>query len=50
VRLRFDGDARAAARAIVSGVEGAMLVARSYGDPRRFQDAADRLLAGLAVD
>src|SRR5262245_20161287 len=43
-RLRFEGDAGDAARTIVSGLEGAMLVARSYGDARRFQDAADRLV------
>jgi TetR/AcrR family transcriptional repressor of nem operon len=46
--LRFDGEARDAARLIVSGLEGAMLVARPYGDLERFQAAADRLLAGLA--
>jgi TetR/AcrR family transcriptional regulator, transcriptional repressor for nem operon len=46
--LRFEGEARDAARLIVSGLEGAMLVARPYGDPERFQAAADRLLAGLA--
>jgi TetR/AcrR family transcriptional regulator, transcriptional repressor for nem operon len=46
--LRFDGEARDTARLIVSGLEGAMLVARPYGDLERFQAAADRLLAGLA--
>jgi len=32
---------------IVSGLEGAMLVARPFGDIRRFQAVADQLLAGL---
>ncbi len=46
--LRLRGAAREEARSIVSGLEGALLVARSYGDPSRFQTAARRLLAGLA--
>ena len=33
---------------IVGGLEGAMLVARPYGDIARFQAAAANLLAGLA--
>jgi hypothetical protein len=32
---------------IVSGLEGAMLVARPYDDMSRFQAAADRLLENL---
>jgi TetR/AcrR family transcriptional regulator, transcriptional repressor for nem operon len=46
--LEFTGSASDAARMIVSGLEGAMLVARPYGDLARFQAAAKRLLAGLA--
>ena len=46
--LLFSGPGREAARLIVSGVEGAMLVARPYGDVARFQAAADRLLASFA--
>lgn len=46
--LQFSGPARDAARMIVSGLEGAMLVARPYGDIARFQSAAANLLAGLA--
>jgi TetR/AcrR family transcriptional repressor of nem operon len=46
--LRFDGPARETARSILSGLEGAMLVARSYGDVERFETAAKRLLASLA--
>ena len=35
------------ARAIVSGLEGAMLIARSFGDINRFQSAASHLLDTL---
>ena len=35
------------ARIILGALEGAMLIARSYGDPRRFQAAAERMLADL---
>jgi TetR/AcrR family transcriptional regulator, transcriptional repressor for nem operon len=46
--LRYGGSARDAAQAIVGGLEGAMLIARPYGDMRRFQTAAARLLQSLA--
>ena len=46
--LNFDGSARETARMIISGLEGAMLVARPYGDLRRFQTTATTLLAVLA--
>jgi TetR/AcrR family transcriptional regulator, transcriptional repressor for nem operon len=46
--LRLGGSPTEAARAIVSGLEGALLVARPYGDVDRFQVAATQLLAGLA--
>jgi TetR/AcrR family transcriptional repressor of nem operon len=46
--LGFDGAPREAAQLIVSALEGAMLVARPYGDVKRFETAADRLLAGFA--
>ena len=45
--LHFTGSARDIARMIVGGLEGAMLVARPYGDIARFQAAAANLLAGL---
>lgn len=45
--LKFSGSARDAARVIVSGLEGAMLVARPYDDIARFQAAADGILAGF---
>jgi TetR/AcrR family transcriptional regulator, transcriptional repressor for nem operon len=47
--LRFAGSARTTARMIVSGLEGAMLVARPYGDLRRFKAAADSLIAGVSA-
>jgi TetR/AcrR family transcriptional repressor of nem operon len=46
--LAFAGSAREAARLIVSALEGAMLVARPYGDVERFETAAGRLLEGFA--
>jgi TetR/AcrR family transcriptional regulator, transcriptional repressor for nem operon len=47
--LRFAGSAREVARMIVSSLEGAMLVARPFGDVTRFRAAATRLLESLAV-
>jgi TetR/AcrR family transcriptional repressor of nem operon len=32
---------------IVGSLEGAMMLARSYGEPARFDTAAERLLASL---
>jgi hypothetical protein len=46
----LSGSPREAAQAIVSGLEGAMLIARPYDDVRRFDSAASRLLASLARD
>ena len=45
--LRAEGSARDIARGIVGGLEGAMLVARPYGDVSRFQAATAHLLGGL---
>jgi TetR/AcrR family transcriptional repressor of nem operon len=47
--LHYSGPARDEAQLIISTLEGAMLVARPYGDPERFQAAAGRLLADLAT-
>ena len=47
--LAFAGPARDTARMIVSGLEGAMLVTRPYGDAARFQVAAASLLASLTA-
>jgi TetR/AcrR family transcriptional repressor of nem operon len=46
--VRFAGTAADTARSIVSGLEGAMLIARPYGAIERFETAAAQLLAGLA--
>ena len=46
--LRFEGTARDTARTIVGSLEGAMLVARPYGDLERFEAAARKILATLA--
>jgi TetR/AcrR family transcriptional regulator, transcriptional repressor for nem operon len=45
--LRLNAPPREVAQLIVSALEGAMLVARPYGDLTRFNAAAGRLLAGL---
>lgn len=46
--LSFRGTAVDAAQSLISGLEGAMLLARPYGDPSRFESAASRLLVSLA--
>jgi TetR/AcrR family transcriptional repressor of nem operon len=45
--LIFDGSPCETARMIISGLEGAMLVARPFGDVGRFQAVATQLLDGL---
>jgi TetR/AcrR family transcriptional regulator, transcriptional repressor for nem operon len=45
--LRGNGSATDEARTIVSGLEGALLVARPFGDVKRFEGAATRLLESL---
>jgi TetR/AcrR family transcriptional regulator, transcriptional repressor for nem operon len=47
--LQFSSSARDTARLIIGTLEGAMMVARTYGDPGRFSSAAAGLLAGLAA-
>jgi TetR/AcrR family transcriptional repressor of nem operon len=46
--LGFEGPLDETARMIISGLEGAMLLARPYGDAGRFQSAARVLLASLS--
>jgi TetR/AcrR family transcriptional regulator, transcriptional repressor for nem operon len=46
--LRFSGSARNTARSILSGLEGAMLLARSHGEIEGFETGASLLLKGLA--
>ena len=47
--IQFSGSACDTARMLISGLEGAMLIARSYGDVARFEAAAQGLLSGLAA-
>jgi TetR/AcrR family transcriptional repressor of nem operon len=46
-RLRFTGSALDVARALVGALEGAMMIARSYGEVARFEAVVERLLAEL---
>jgi TetR/AcrR family transcriptional repressor of nem operon len=45
--MHFDGTAGDAARTILDGLEGALLVARTYRDGERFQSVARRLIVSL---
>lgn len=45
--LSFAGSAACTARSLVSGLEGAMLIARPYRAVERFEAAATQLLGGL---
>ena len=46
--LHLDGFAGEAAQALVGGLEGALLIARPYGEVARFEAAATRLVSSLA--
>ena len=45
--LDFQGSAAQAAQTLVGALEGAMMIARSYGDVARFKSVADKVLADL---
>jgi len=45
--LEFKGSPLELARVIVGSLEGAMMLARSYAEPARFETAAERLIASL---
>jgi len=47
--LSFEGSAIAKARMLVGSLEGAMLLARSYGELERFTQVATQLLSALSV-
>jgi TetR/AcrR family transcriptional repressor of nem operon len=47
--LAFSGTAPAAAQSLIGALEGAMMIARSYGDVARFRSAADRALKELGA-
>jgi TetR/AcrR family transcriptional regulator, transcriptional repressor for nem operon len=46
--VHFAGSAIEAARVLIAGLEGAMMLARSYGEAARFERTGRRLLAELA--
>jgi TetR/AcrR family transcriptional repressor of nem operon len=48
--IRFEGSSSPVARTLIGGLEGAMLVSRPYGDVKRFRDAAELLIRGVAVE
>jgi TetR/AcrR family transcriptional regulator, transcriptional repressor for nem operon len=48
--LAFRESARKRAQAVLGALEGAMLVARAYGDVRRFRSTASQVLADLGVE
>lgn len=48
-QLSFKGTPAEAARALVGSLEGAMMIARSYGEPGRFEVVSERLLAELGA-
>src|SRR5579862_1344295 len=45
--LRFSGTPAEAAQTLIGALEGAMMIARSYGDVARFKAVGDRVLEGL---
>jgi TetR/AcrR family transcriptional repressor of nem operon len=47
--LAFTGSPADAARALIGSLEGAMMIARPYADPTRFNAVAERLLAELVA-
>jgi TetR/AcrR family transcriptional repressor of nem operon len=47
--LAFKGSPSEAARALLGSLEGAMMIARSYGQPARFDSVSKGLLAGLGA-
>jgi TetR/AcrR family transcriptional repressor of nem operon len=46
--LKPMGSPTEAARLVIATLEGAMMLARSYGDAKRFEHAGERLLADMA--
>lgn len=46
-RFRFKEAPRERAQVLLGALEGAMLVARSYRDPKRFRSSAQHVLADL---
>ena len=47
--LKFPGSAADAAQTLIGALEGAMMIARSYGDVARFKSVSDRVLGDLGA-
>ena len=47
--LKFSGSAADAAQTLIGTLEGAMMIARSYGDVARFKSVSDRVLGDLGA-
>ena len=47
--LRFTGSAAHLAQSLISALEGALMIARTYGEVERFRSASDRLLGSIAA-
>ena len=47
--LEFSGSPADSAQALIGSLEGAMMIARSYADPRRFRVVSERVLADLGA-
>jgi TetR/AcrR family transcriptional repressor of nem operon len=47
--LKFAGSPAETAQSLIGSLEGAMMIARSYGDPGRFRTVSERLVSGLAA-
>jgi TetR/AcrR family transcriptional repressor of nem operon len=45
--LKFSGAATEVAQGLIGSLEGALMIARSYGDGTRFKSVCDRLLRDL---
>src|SRR5688572_27827960 len=47
--LSFPGSPAETAQSLIGSLEGAMMMARSYGEPARFRSVSERLVSGLAA-
>jgi len=47
--LKFTGSPAHLAQSLISALEGAMMIARTYGDVERFRSASDRLLGSVSA-
>ncbi len=47
--LKFPGSVAEAAQTLIGALEGAMMIARSYGDVARFKAVGDRVLASMSA-